>query len=92
MKADKKIVDELSSFSWKDLNSLIKEGIFQATKAPLSKQTYEFIAKSKNYETVVQLVFTVLQKGDLNNATIERAAEIADEMQKLSRKMLEQEG
>ncbi len=87
MKA-KSILEELESFSWKDVNQLIKLGELKFAKRPFSKETYEFVAKEKNYTTVVQIAFISLQKHDPENANLEYAAKLADAMQELARKII----
>lgn len=89
MKANKTILDELTSFSWKNMNELLKSGTLGSTKKQLSKETYLFIAKEKNLPTVVEMAYTSLQKTDPAHATIEEAARVAEEMQTFARKMIE---
>src|SRR2546430_2720506 len=88
MKTNKDILNELSSFSWKEVNQMIKNGDFASTKKQLSKDTFLFIAKEENLETVVELAYTSLQKVDPEQVIIEHAVKVAEEMQKFARKMV----
>lgn len=89
MKMKKDVPEELSSFSRKDFNELIKAGEFTSTKKRLGKETYRFIAKESNLPTVVELAYTSLQKTDPKHVTIVYAAKVAEEMQKFARTMVE---
>ena len=90
MQTKKSILDELGAFSWKDINQLIQTGEFNSAKKQLGKEAYLFIAKEKNLPTVVELAYTSLQKTDPENATIEQAVKVSEEMQKFARTMVEQ--
>jgi len=91
MMKKKNIQEELKSFSWKDLNQLIKKGAFKATKNPISRDTYVFIAKDENYETVVQLAFNKLQDTDPEHANLEEAIKVARALQDFAKELVKQE-
>lgn len=89
MKTKNKLLDELASLSWRDINKMIKEGQITSAKKQLGKDAYRFIAKEENLETVVELAYTSLQKTDPKQVTIEQAVKIAEEMQKFARTIVE---
>lgn len=88
MNTDKNVIDDLS---WKDINKFIKEGGSKSAKRPFSKDVYAFIAKKDNYESVVGLALEGLQKTDPENANMEYAIKVANEMIEVAETVLKEE-